>query len=60
MPEKWNRIDLDVTNAEQLAGAMEKVAETLRVTPDEARALGQRPGDEAGHEAAPQAGAGCS
>ena len=40
VPEKWNRIDLDVTNAEQLAGAMEKVAETLRVTPDEARALG--------------------
>lgn len=40
VPEKWNRIDLDVTDAEQLAGAMEKVAETLRVTQDEARALG--------------------
>lgn len=40
VPEKWDRIDLDVTDAEQLAGAMEKVAETLRVTQDEARALG--------------------
>lgn len=39
-PEKWTRVDLDVNDAEQLAGAMEKVAETLRVTREEARALG--------------------
>jgi hypothetical protein len=40
VPEKWTRIDLDVNDADQLAGAMEKVAETLRVTQEEARALG--------------------
>ncbi len=40
VPEQWIRIDLDVNDAEQLAGAMEKVAETLRVTQEEARALG--------------------
>jgi len=40
VPEQWMRIDLDVNDAEQLAGAMEKVAETLRVTQEEARALG--------------------
>jgi len=39
-PEKWTRIDLDVNNPQQLALALEKVAETLRVTQDEARALG--------------------
>ena len=40
VPEKWTRVDLDVNDGAQLAGAMEKVAETLRVTKDEARALG--------------------
>ncbi len=40
VPEKWTRIDLDVNDPQQLAVALEKVAETLRVTQDEARALG--------------------
>ena len=40
VPEKWTRIDLDVNNPQQLAGALEKVAETRKVTQDEARALG--------------------
>ena len=40
VPEKWTRIDLDVNDPQQLALALEKVAETRRVTPDEARALG--------------------
>ena len=39
-PEKWIRIDLDVNNPQQLAKALEKVAETRKVTQDEARALG--------------------
>ncbi|MEY4884409.1 MAG: hypothetical protein RIS34_2263 [Pseudomonadota bacterium] len=39
-PEKWTRIDLDVNDPQQLAAALEKVAETRRVTQDEARALG--------------------
>ena len=39
-PEKWTRLDLDVNNPQQLALALEKVAETLKVTQDEARALG--------------------
>jgi hypothetical protein len=40
VPEKWTRIDLDVNDSRQLAVTFEKVAETLRVTPDDARALG--------------------
>ena len=40
VPEKWTRIDLDVNDPQQLALALEKVAETVRVTQDEARALG--------------------
>lgn len=40
VPEKWTRIDLDVHNPQQLAAALEKVAETRRVPQDEARALG--------------------
>ena len=40
VPEKWTRIDLDVNNPQQLAVALEKVAETRQVTQDEARALG--------------------
>jgi hypothetical protein len=39
-PEKWIQIDLDVSNAQQLASSLEKVAETRKVTQDEARALG--------------------
>jgi hypothetical protein len=39
-PEKWTRIDLDVNNSHQLAASFEKVAETRKVTQDEARALG--------------------
>ncbi len=39
-PEKWTRVDLDVNDPGQLASAMEKVAETNRVTVAEARALG--------------------
>ena len=40
VPEKWTRIDLDVNNPQQLAAALEKVAETRKVTQDEARSLG--------------------
>ena len=39
-PEKWTRVDLDVNDPAQLAGAMEKVSEVLYVSRDEARALG--------------------
>lgn len=40
VPEKWTRIDLDVNNPAQLAKALEKVAEVIHVTRDDARALG--------------------
>jgi hypothetical protein len=40
VPEKWTKIDLDVSNPEQLAHSFEKVAETRKVTQDEAKALG--------------------
>jgi hypothetical protein len=40
VPEKWTRIDLDVNDPKQLSVALEKVAETCRVTQDEASALG--------------------
>ncbi len=40
VPEKWTRIDLDVNDPAQLAKAFEKVAEVIRVTKDEAKALG--------------------
>ncbi|MDD5335455.1 MAG: dynamin family protein [Rhodoferax sp.] len=40
VPEQWTRIDLDESDPKQLALTLEKVAETLRVTPDEARTLG--------------------
>lgn len=40
VPEKWTRIDLNVNDPKQLAAVLEKVAETSRVTQDEARALG--------------------
>lgn len=37
---QWERIDLDVNDPDQLARAIEKVAEVRQVTQDEARALG--------------------
>ena len=40
VPEKWTRIDLDVNDPVQLAQALEKVAEVLYVSRDDARALG--------------------
>ncbi len=40
VPEKWTRIDLDVNDPKQLSGALAKVAETCRVTQEEARSLG--------------------
>ena len=40
VPEKWNRVDLDVNDPQQLAAAFEMVAQTIKVTPEEARALG--------------------
>ena len=39
-PEQWQRIDLDVNQPEQLAQAIEQVAQTLRVPVEQARALG--------------------
>lgn len=47
-PEKWTRIDLDVNDPQQLAQALEKVAEVRRVSPEDARALGFW------HDAAPE------
>jgi hypothetical protein len=40
VPEKWQRVDLDVNNPQQLAAALEMVAQTRKVTEEEARALG--------------------
>jgi len=40
VPEKWDRIDLDVTSSKQLADALAKVAETISVTEEQAKALG--------------------
>ena len=40
VPEKWARVDLDVNNPQQLASAFEMVAETRKVSLEEARALG--------------------
>jgi Dynamin family len=37
---KWTRIDLDVNDPDQLATAFEKVSEVIKVSIDEARALG--------------------
>jgi hypothetical protein len=39
-PEKWTRIDLDVNSPDQLATAFEKVSEVIKVSQDQARALG--------------------
>ena len=48
-PDKWVRLDLDVNDPAQLAGALEKVSEVQFVPKDEARALGfwhdERPDD---------------
>ncbi|WP_374669520.1 dynamin family protein [Ramlibacter sp.] len=40
VPEKWTRVDLDVNDPAQLAQAFEKVSEVLRVTQEQAKALG--------------------
>ncbi len=40
VPEKWYRMDLDVNDPGQLAQAFEKVSEVLRVSVNDARALG--------------------
>lgn len=40
VPAQWTQIALDVGDAEQLASALGKVAETVQVTKDQARALG--------------------
>lgn len=40
VPEKWTRVELDVNDPAQLSAALEKVAETRRVTQHEASALG--------------------
>ncbi len=39
-PEKWTRIDLDVNDPDQLATAFEKVSEVIKVSKNEARAMG--------------------
>lgn len=39
-PDKWERVDLDVNDPQQLARAIQKVAEVRRVTRSEATALG--------------------
>ena len=48
-PEHWTRVDLNVDDPDQLAGAMERVSEVLYVSKDEARELGfwhdERPED---------------
>ena len=40
VPEKWTRVDLDVNDPQQLAKALEMVAETRHVSLEEAQALG--------------------
>ena len=40
VPEKWTRVDLDVNDPQQLAATLEMVAETRRVTREDAQALG--------------------
>ena len=40
MPEKWTQFDLDVNDPDQLAHALEPLAQTRRVTQDEAHAMG--------------------
>ena len=40
VPEQWTRVDLDVNDPQQLASAFEMVAQTQKVSPGQARALG--------------------
>ena len=40
VPDQWTHVQLDVQNPVQLATAFEKVAQTCKVTQEEARALG--------------------
>ena len=40
VPEKWTRVDLDVNDPQQLAAALEMVAETRMVSQEDAQALG--------------------
>ena len=40
VPDKWERLDLDMNDPEQLSRVIQKVAEVRRVGLDEARALG--------------------
>ena len=39
-PEKWTRVDLDMSDPAQMADAMQKVSEVMHVTQEDARALG--------------------
>ena len=39
-PETWTRVDLDVNDADQLAEAFEKISEVIRVSQEQAKALG--------------------
>ena len=39
-PDRWERVNLDVNDPQQLALAIQKVSEVRRVTQDEARSLG--------------------
>ena len=39
-PGAWETLPLDIHSADQIAAALEKVAQVRKVTPDEARALG--------------------
>ena len=40
LPDAWETIELDVTDAPSLAASMARVAEVLRVSPEQANALG--------------------
>ncbi|MDO5654185.1 MAG: dynamin family protein, partial [Brachymonas sp.] len=40
VPEQWTKVELDLNDPDQLIAAMNKVAETIEVTIEEARALG--------------------
>ena len=40
VPEQWTKVDLNVNDPDQLVAAMSKVAETIEVTEEQARALG--------------------
>ena len=39
-PETWTRVDLDVNDADQLSEAFEKISEVVRVSQEQAKALG--------------------